>query len=226
MISVLIPSCHRTDLLIGCLGSLLDTKGDHDVETVLVLDGYSPVEVNRILSRVDGNFIMDYSPIRRGALFCWNGALRLSRGSVIVFAGDDQIFHPGWLDFALESLKEKVGGYGVVGMNDLAYDGNLQVSTMWMTTRRYCKEVMGGVFAPPHYSYYRIDSEWNEKAKQLGKFYWDSRSVVEHLHSAHGKRPTDYLDHEKMDAGWMLMDEKIFEERKSLGFPVDYDPII
>jgi hypothetical protein len=111
-------------------------------------------------------------------------------------------------------------------MNDLAYNGNTQVATMFLFDRLYCKKEMGGIFAPPVYNYYCVDSEWNEKAKLLGRFYWEEKSVVEHLHSAHGKREIDDLDREKMDAGWMEIDNKTFEERKAQGFPVTWQPII
>jgi len=111
-------------------------------------------------------------------------------------------------------------------MNDLAYDGNTQLATMLLFDRQYCKDHMGGVIAPPVYKYYCVDSEWNAKAKSLGRFYWDERAKVEHLHSSHGKRPVDDLDKEKMDAGWMEIDNKIFEERKAQGFPVTWRPVI
>jgi len=226
MISILLPSCNRIDLLMGCVASLEDTKGDRNVETVLVLDGYSDEDLHRIIPRLSGNYILDYSSERRGALFCWDRALRLSSGDLIFAGGDDQIFHPGWLDFVLESHQDKLGGYGVLGMNDLAYDGDKQLATMFVFDRRYCKDVMGGVFAPPMYNYYNIDSEWNEKAKMSGHFYWDTRAVVEHIHSAHGKRPVDSIDREKVDNNWMEIDNATFAQRKAEGFPVTWEPII
>lgn len=154
----------------------------------------------------------------------WNRALKLSTGDVLVPAGDDQIFHPNWIEYALESHREKLNGYGVVGMNDLAYDGNTQLATMLLFDRKYCKEVMGGVLCPPVYKYYCVDSEWNEKAKKHGAFFWDERAKVEHLHSAHNKRPVDSIDLEKQ--GWMEEDNKTFEERKAQGFPITWEPII
>jgi hypothetical protein len=110
-------------------------------------------------------------------------------------------------------------------MNDLAYDGNKQLATMFLFDIDYCREVMGGIFAPPCYQYYCVDSEWNEKAKMLDKFYWDDRSIVEHLHSAHNKRPVDATDSYKEDK-WMEVDNKVFEERKSRGFPIEWEPLI
>lgn len=208
------------------LASLHKTAQGYEVEVIAVVD-------NDIVS---ANIAMEYkcqivehSDIKRGALYCWNRALKLatetSPHDLIIPAGDDQIFHEDWLKFAVES-HNKLGGYGVVGMNDLAYDGNLQVATMFVFDRLYCQVEMGGVFAPPMYNYYCIDSEWNEKAKMLGKFYWEARSRVEHIHSAHGKRLIDELDREKMDSGWMEADNKTFADRKARGFPIEWTPII
>lgn len=224
MISVLLPTCHRPQMLDAMLESLWNTTyGKFQIETVLIIDeDYTSYEVAFEWQ----TSIVDFSIEKRGALWAWNRALQICTGDIIVPAGDDQIFHENWLEYALESHREKLGGYGVVGMNDLAYDGNLQVATMFLFDRVYCKEQMGGIFAPPCYKYYCIDSEWNEKAKMLGRFYWDSRSIVEHIHSAHGKRPYDQHDKEKEDAGWMKIDNETFEERKAQGFPVTWSPII
>lgn len=223
MISILIPTCNRPALLREMLKSLRDTTQGWEIETIFVIDGDSE-SVN--IATLYGADVIDYSHTKRGALWAWNRALFLSDGDIIIPCGDDHLFHKGWLEYALESHEKRLGGYGVVGMNDLAYDGNAQLATMFLFDRKYCKEQMGGIFAPPMYHYYCIDSEWNAKAKILGRFYWDERSIQEHIHSAHGKRPVDDLDREKMDAGWMETDNKTFEERKANGFPITWQPII
>lgn len=210
-------------MLLNMRESLLRTTEDYDIEEIYVVDEDEQTRDYLTWVNVD---MLDYSKEKRGALWAWNRALFHSDGDIIVPAGDDQVFHDGWLDYALESHQTKLRGYGVVGMNDLAYNGNTQVATMFIFDRKYCKEQMGGVFAPPMYHYYCIDSEWNEKAKILGRFYWDERSVVEHLHVAHGKRPLDMHDQFKMDSNWMELDNMIFENRKKSGFPVVWDSII
>lgn len=223
MISLLFPSAGRPHLFRQALQSLRDTTKGHDIEIIAVIDGC--MENVETAKEFDAALI-DFSNKKRGALWAWNRCLFHSDGDIIVPAGDDHLFHPGWLDYALESHLTRLRGYGVVGMNDLAYDGNLQVATMFLFDRAYCMNEMGGVFAPPMYNYYCIDLEWNEKAKILGRYYWDSRSVVEHVHSAHGKRELDSIDREKMDSGWMEEDNKIFQERMSQGFPILWQPII
>lgn len=223
-VSIFVASCGRWQMFDDMLASLNGTIPDGvKAEVVAVID--QDEETYRVASYYHVN-IVDFSDKKRGALWSWNRALQLSSGDILVPTGDDQKFYPNWLEYALESHRGRLGGYGVVGMNDLAYDGNKQLATMFLFDRQYCKDVMGGIFAPPMYHYYCIDSEWNDKAKSIGRFFWDERSIVEHLHSAHGKRPLDDLDREKLDAGWSELDNKTFQNRKARGFPVTWQPII
>lgn len=222
MISVIVPTCHRPEMFRSMLKSLEATTKGYDVEILAVID--EDTESLNIAELYGA--IVNYSTVKRGALYGWNLALAMSTGEYIVPCGDDQLFYPNWLDYALESHKEKLDNYGVVGMNDLAYDGNAQLATMFIFDREFCRNIMGGIFAPPMYNYYCIDSEWNAKAKGYSRFYWDSRSIVEHLHSSHGKRPIDGLDKEKMDAGWMEIDNATLEDRKSRGFPIEWESLI
>lgn len=220
MISVFVATSGRPAMFRAMLGSLYRTTQGQDVEVVAVIDAdYEAWDIA-------GEFgcRVWFRQKKLGALQAWNDALTMTNGDLLVPAGDDQIFHPNWLEYALDAHRTRVNGFGVVGMNDLAYNGNTQVATMWLFDREYCKEVMGGVFAPPPYKYFSVDREWNEKAKMLGKFWWEEKSIVEHLHSAHGKRPVDELDLEKQ--GWMEEDNIAFEHRKAQGFPIEWQSII
>lgn len=221
MISILIPTAGRPALLREMLKSLRQTTQGWELETIFVID--EDAESVNIATLYEAD-VIDYSITKRGALWAWNRALRLSDGDIIVPCGDDHLFHDGWLEYALESHEKRLGGYGVVGMNDLAYNGNTQVATMWLFDRKWCKDNMGGVFAPPMYHYYCIDLEWNAKAKMLGHFYWDERSIQEHIHSAHGKRLVDDLDREKQK--WMEIDNYTYANRLSQDFPVTWNSII
>lgn len=222
MISIFVASMNRPQMLERMLQSLHETVQGYVLQVVAMID------VDRVSVDVALKYgcLVNFTDFKRGALAAWNEGLMHCAGDILIPAGDDQVFHPNWLELALESHQNKLGGYGVVGMNDLAYNGNTQVATMWLFDRKYCQDAMGGIFAPPVYRYYCVDSEWNEKAKMLGRFYWDERSKVEHLHSAHGKRPVDDLDKEKMDAHWMELDNRTFEDRKSRGFPIEWESLI
>lgn len=223
MISIIVPTCKRPHMLNPMLDSLKNTTQGYDIEVVVIVDD-DIISAN--VAMMQQCHIVEHSNKRRGALYCWNRGLQLCSGDLIVPAGDDQIFHPDWLKYALESHQERLGGYGMVGMNDLAYDGNTQLATMWIFDRQFCKDHMGGVIAPPVYLYYNVDSEWNAVAKELNRFYWDDRSKVEHLHSAHGKRPVDEHDIERLEMKFAEVDNKLFEERKAQGFPKTWKPVI
>lgn len=219
-VSVFVATSGRAGMAKDMLESLRDTTKGFDVQVCAVIDQ----DLTAFRFAMDFGCVTDYSPERRGALVAWNKALQMTTGDILVPAGDDQIFHPDWLQFALEGHQEALQGYGVLGMNDCAYKPP-QTATMFLFDRKYCKEVMGGIFAPPMYHYYCIDSEWNEKAKKHGAFYWEEKSKVEHLHSAHGKRPVDDTDRLKEDE-WMEIDNQTFEERKAHGFPVTWESLI
>lgn len=220
-VSVFVTTSGRAEMFGDMLVSLRETTQGYDVETICVID--DDERALEIATLWDAD-VIDYSKKRRGALRAWNIGLFHTNGDLLVAAGDDQIFHPDWLRYALESHQERLGAFGVVGMNDLAYKPP-QVATMWLFDRAYCKEVMGGIFAPPAYEYLCVDLEWNEKAKMLGKFYWEEKSVVEHLHSAHGKRPVDALDRAK-DEEMVKRDTAVFEDRKARSFPIEWDNLI
>ena len=221
MISVFVATSGRPEMFRNMLKSLRETTRGFDVEVVAVIDADVKSYLWAAEYEVD---VVDYSPKRRGALRAWNRAFELCSGYLYVPAGDDQIFHEDWLKYALESFHDRLMNYGVLGMNDLAYNGNTQVATMWLFDKKWCKDHMGGVFAPPPYVYYCVDLEWWEKARALGHYYWEERSIVEHLHSAHGKRPVDELDLEKQ--GWMEEDNRTFEQRKAQGFPMTWESLI
>lgn len=226
-VSIIIPTCKRPQMLSRMLASLKETTSGYDVETIVIVDN-DIVSANVAMEY--GCDIVEHCNYRRGALYCWNRGLQLSDATnsknIVVPAGDDQVFHDGWLGYALESHQERLGGYGVVGMNDLAYNGNTQLATMVLFDRQFCKDYLGGVIAPPVYLYYCVDSEINAIAKEMNKFYWDERSKVEHLHSAHNKRPVDDHDIERLSANMAEIDNKLFEERKAEGFPKSWKAVI
>jgi glycosyltransferase involved in cell wall biosynthesis len=204
------------------LDSLVSTTHGYEIEIIALIDDD---EESAEIALKHG-CVVDYSTERRGVLYLWNKGLAMSSGDMIHPAMDDLVYHESWLRLGLESHTEKLGRSGVIGFNDLAYDGNKQVATQFMFDRQYCKDYMGGVIAPPVYNYLWIDVEINERAKLAGKFYWDERAIVEHRHSAHGKREYDIHDKHKNDNNWAEIDGKIYEERKVAGFPVTWQPII
>jgi len=221
-LSVIIPSCFRPKLFEQCIRRIRETTKSYDIEIIAVIDCD---EITREIA-FKNNCIVNYSPVRRGAIRCWNIGLSHSSGDFLFPNGDDSYCHDNWLDYALESHRDKLNNYGAVGLNDCAYDGNLQLATTLIFDRKFCIEKLGGVIAMPVYNYYRVDTEINARAKRANAFYWDSRAKVEHLHSAHGKRELDQHDKDRVDSNYMELDRLIYEDRERRGFLDDFDPVI
>lgn len=239
-VSVILPSMNRPSLLKQAVKQLfLTTYGKHDIELILIIDGDETAvrEIFYLMPQLDNDFAgnsgfknwfvnLSYSPTSRGALNSWNIGLKKSTGNIIFPSGDDGFPHGNWLDYALESHRDKLQSYGMVGFNDLMHNANLTIATTVLFDRKFCQDHLGGVVTYPVYNYYCVDMELNARARNVGKFYWDERAIVEHLHSANGKRPLDDNDRIRMENNWMEIDNKIFQERKLQGFPNNFEAVI
>ncbi len=58
-----------------------------------------------------------------------------AKTDLVCFLGDDTIPQPGWLRVALEKMEELPGGWGLVGLNDMAQDGEL-FATHWVASKK------------------------------------------------------------------------------------------
>lgn len=116
-------------------------------------------------------------------------------GSDLIFLGADDIrFHPGWIEAATRQLTD---GVGVVGTNDL---GNSRVtsgrhSTHSLITREYANR--GTIDDPTRllhegYVHEYVDDELVETAKHRNAYAHAHDAIVEHLHPAWGKAPSDH----------------------------------
>lgn len=228
--SIILATCDRKELAIQCIRSLYITTKHLPIELILVVDGDKEalgIIENFLEDKItsEWNYKINYSPTRRGAKNSWNIGLSISTGEIIVPTGDDQLFYPNWLDFALETHEKKLNGYGMVALNDKIHDGSVLGTTV-LYDRKFCIDHLGGVSIFPEYNHFYVDNEMNERAKLAGSYAWCKESIVEHIHPDIGKRHRDDIDYEKITNNWMNLDYKIFMKRKALGFPNDFDPII
>lgn len=228
--SIILATCNRKNLAIQCVRSLYLTTRHLPIELILVVDGdKETVEIieNFLEDKItdEWNYKVDYSSTRRGAKDSWNIGLSISTGEIIVPTGDDQLFYPNWLDFALKTHESELGGYGMVALNDKIHNGTVLGTTV-LYDRKFCIEHLGGVSIFPEYNHFYVDNEMNERAKLANSYAWCKESIVEHIHPDVGKRQRDNIDYERIVNKWMSMDHKIFIKRKAMGFPNDFKPMI
>jgi len=228
--SVILVTCNRPALAMQAVSTLYETTKHLEVELVMVADGdiETVKKIDEYLkdkTTETWTYICDYSPDRRGALWSWNYGLSMATGDMFFPSGDDQYFHPNWLDTALEWHEKYLDGYGMVTLNDKLWNGNvLGVAPFY--DRQFCIDHLGGVCTYPAYNYFYVDNELNERAKLAGRYIWCPESVVEHIHPGAGKRPRDFLDNERDAHNFGAIDRNIFEKRKAAGFPNDFEPAI
>lgn len=221
--SILFTTVNRKESAIQTLQSVYDTKGDNPVEYVAICDQDRPTfEAVRdwLYGHAWPDFQFVFNEKRTGAANAWNKAASMCVGDYLFPLGDDQTCYPGWLDQAI-AMSELTGA--CIGLNDLMHApvGDMPVvCTTLFYSRQFCVSNFGGVAAIPHYKYLCVDLELNERAKRVGKLIWLPNAIVEHRHSANGKRPFDALDEEKVFIG--ESDMQLFESRKAAGFPDDF----
>lgn len=218
-VSVLFPTTGRPDRAVECLRGLRETTADFDVEVIAAVDR-DPETAKRIAPLVD---VMNVAPDYRGCSRAWNDALALAHGDPIVFAADDLVWGDDWLVEALLKLIELPDGWGLVGFNDGHWNGE-ELSTHYLMSRRFIIEVLGGVVAWDFYRHSFNDVEVNERAKAAGRFKWAENAHVRHEHWTYGDRPQDETDARTLAEH--AASQRIYEQRKAMGFPNDYEPVI
>src|SRR6185503_7107760 len=151
-ISFLLPSYNRLEMLKNCIERLQDSvRGlDLDFELCLVLDdpgnkaNWADLTRNFLGHDNGWRYRLDHSRMKRGALWGWNRALEMSEGNYLFPIGDDGWCHDNWLQIALDVHKNKLDGYGCVGLNDLMHDGSQTVCTTLFYDRQFCKDHFNG----------------------------------------------------------------------------------
>ena len=216
----MLPTAYRPRELARCLQSLMNTIGQHvavimaspiedDPASIQALTGIASVTRSR-------------SEYQRGAVYGWNFCLKAVQDAAIyVLAADDLVFYPNWLERALNEL-DRMGG-GLVGFNDLSSDGNVYAAH-WLASREFLIEWLGGVMYPPLYQSWWCDREVTDIAKKAGRYRWAKEAGVEHFNYTFGKSKIDptYAEAQKNYEA----DRELYQERKRLGFPKTWEPIL
>lgn len=224
MISILLATTGRPDMVEAFTRSLVATTVGHDVELVAAIDADDET-VRRIAAGVLDThleLVIDYCETCRGSSRAWNDALASSTGDIVVLAADDLEFQPGWLDAALAKLEEFPDGWGFVGFNDGHWGSDL--STHYLMSRRFVVEVLGGVVAWDCYRHSFNDREANARAILAGRYAWCEDALVLHRHWIFGDRPQDSTDTRLL--GLHAESQRMFDQRQAEGFPNDYKAVI
>ena len=214
-LSIIFPS-RRPEQLARCLNQLVKTIEGFDVEIVVIAD--APGIAKAAAPYTD--FIISSEPTT--AIDAWNLGASMANGDWFFLGADDLYFTAGWLDALWPYLTPE---YGVVGVDDDARSWErIGWATHFAASRTFCIDYMGGVFLPPVYAHGFPDPEVCAVAITNRLFAYVPECLVEHRHYVWGKADNDAI-YQAGDATFAA-DRKLHHERRALGFPVTWRPMI
>jgi cellulose synthase/poly-beta-1,6-N-acetylglucosamine synthase-like glycosyltransferase len=112
-ISVVVPTCNRTELLRRCLTALCTQQFDRKQYEIIVADDAGSTETKRLVEQVGQNGVRCvYVPVigKHGPAAARNAGIRVSRGEIIAFTDDDCIPRRDWLREGAGAFVDGVAG--------------------------------------------------------------------------------------------------------------------
>jgi len=218
-LSILMASMFRKEQMLEVIQRFRDTLKDIKYEFIIYIEeGRESYEAIKDMPNVTALWgETQTTPIR-----CTNECLKLAKGDFIMSASDDTFPERGWYEAVMTAFDKLPNRSGLVGVNDMHRDGN-GLSTIFVMSRDFVINEMGGVFVPPCYNAYYSDPEVNEVAKAKGKFIWAKDAHMEHRHHGFGY-PMDDLYQRNMR--FIADDTATYLNRKARGYPIEWEPII
>jgi len=187
VVSVIIPTKNRPELLRRCIRAVLEQTTAVDFEVVVVNDAGCPL--NEVFVRDPRVRIVDGPS--RGPAAARNVGLATASGEIILFTDDDAIPQSGWLDAASGTLLRHADAVGVVGRvvapaydhlyeHAVANDGGVgNFLTCNVAYRRQILLELGGFdtgFQYPHAE----DRDLGYRMQQIGKVLFEPAMLVVH----------------------------------------------
>lgn len=189
-ISFIIPSRDRPEGLRRAIDSIIATRGQHEVEIVVVLDEPDQASVAAVSSYEDVKVVIT-GP---GDAYLgkpqdkYNLGYAQTTGDWIVTGADDITFDtPNWIDECLRINKK-----GYVGLSDGGQDPNW-VCVLVMASRQYIDTVMRGYVGLPWYHVWWADVEWAERARRAGAYAPCTTIKLTHYHWLRGNAASDKI---------------------------------
>jgi len=114
LVSVVVPTCNRPDLLRQCLSSLLQQRFNFARHEIIVVDDAPSRATHDVVVELSGKaarapaivYIANHGP--HGPAAARNRGWRAARGTIIAFTDDDTIAKPDWLQNGLRAFDADV----------------------------------------------------------------------------------------------------------------------
>ena len=214
-VSVIIPSLNRAQKLIKVLDNLAAVTDDSKYEAIVLLE-QDDSESWAIVPRRKEKFLL--IPNNTTPINAWNQGLRAAQYEWVLLGADDIVFPPNWLENCSETFNQGFLALQERETPNHNWEPHFLLSKAWM------KKHQNGVLTIPHYAHWGTDVETCERAVRSNTFTRARNVVIAHNHWAKDPSLEDstYAHAKKFHR----RDMSIFEFRKSLGFPDDFESIL
>lgn len=203
MISLLVPSRGRPDLLARLADSIADTASTERApgawELLVRLDEDDPRR-DEYLSYSHHQALNPQTNIgcyvgpRTVLSECWNELWRVARGDIFWHGGDDNVFRtPGWDELIRDAFPPDRLAF-VHGDDDGGK--GFYLGTHGFVSRAWTDTV--GTFVPPYFASDYNDLWLNKVAEIIDRRVWVGSVHIEHLHPGFEKRPFDQTDRDRI----------------------------
>ena len=155
----------------------------------------------------------------------WNQAYRHAYqlgADWFVLGADDVNFYAGCIAAAVEEAQKT--GCLVIGLNDMHTDLN-KYGPHYMASRKFTRDHLGGVMAPPMYKAWWFDREVCEIAQEVSTYAPAYRAIAKHDHHTFSGEPAPDETYREAEQD-RERDKVVYLERKAAGWPIDYEPVI
>ncbi len=213
LISVIMPTKDHPVEAVSCIHKLFSSTQDFNIECIVV--AYPDKKSQKVFEDLDTNHNITVIWDTCGRIPAWNMGAAIAKGDYIHGSSDDFDYQSGWLNNVMDY------------MSDLSSDSYVKInsnpshknpSKVWWAEigighRDFFKNHLGGVLVVPHYKAIFTDLEISERAKNAGVFHVSDSFIK---HDWNGPAPGHLQIH----------DQRMYQQRKSQGFPSNYDPVI
>lgn len=181
LVSIIIPSKNRVDILKKTLQLIEDNTAYPYYEIITVID-YNDFETYKVAS---GGTTVKINYGKSKYVGAINSGARSAQGKYVVFLADDVFVKTGWLSEAMYVMQHLFKGVGLVKFYDIDKDKH---SSYGLTEKEFAFKLNNGNLLPDEYYHFNADVAFQIKAREQRKYIVSKRARIRHLHS--------YMKHE------------------------------
>ena len=175
------------------------------------------VKENAGIPETQYEILVEEDKERIGASRMINGLVEKAQYNLVLFVGDDTVPQPSFLEKALEAIDTLPDSWGLVGLNDLRFDGR-HFATAWLADKRLIS-LLGGKIMHEGYWHCFADNELTVRCRELKRYTWAKDAKIKHINPVVDKDVEWDDDYRRIySQEWFMHDQVLFWKRRQSGW--------